>query len=62
MVGEPLLAGAGEGAEVTPVLDPIVDGQAVEGQLVGTRTAVRTVLAVESDPRPATRIQSTNIS
>jgi len=52
MVGEPLLARGGEGAEVAGVLDPVVHGEAVEGQLVCPRAAVCTVIALEPATRP----------
>jgi hypothetical protein len=52
MVCEPLLARGCEGAEVTGILDPVMDGEAVDGQLVCPRTAVRAVLALESATGP----------
>ncbi len=54
MVCESLLACGCEGAEVAGVLDPVMYGEAVEGQLVCPRTAVRAVLALESATRPHT--------
>jgi hypothetical protein len=51
MVCESLLACGCEGAEVAGVLDPVMYGEAVEGQLVCPRTAVRAVLALESATR-----------
>jgi hypothetical protein len=51
MVCESLLACGCEGAEVAGILDPVMYGEAVEGQLVCPRTAVRAVVALESATR-----------